>query len=458
MSIYRTMWLDGRLLREAATCRTAAELAQRLGVSEEGLKRSLYTMRQAGEAVPLLKDLLGRPEREDLAGFGQQRPAVFPIGKDEPPFLYPDPTAGEGEDWEDERTSPGMTVPEIIGKADIGIEKSMEPIHMEQDVPEGFRVKGTSTYYDAAGKVIGQWVKTSRLDEDRLKAFTEAVAEIAAPFKGLASPVTEPGHTSSDLLCVYPMGDPHIGMYAWSQETGNSFDLEIAEGSLVAAVDHLVSLAPPSDEALIVNVGDFFHGDDSTNRTARSGNALDIDTRWSKVLGVGIRAMRRCIDRALEKHRRVTVINAVGNHDDHSSVMLAICLAGYYEREPRVFVDISPTPFHWYRFGKVFLGVTHGHMAKPEKLPGIMATDRPIDWGETLHRDWITGHLHHDILREFPGCKVHTIRTLAARDAWHNASGYRAGRDMKLFIYHREHGLINQHAVGIQQLTWGKAA
>jgi hypothetical protein len=29
---------------------------------------------------------------------------------------------------------------------------------------------------------------------------------------------------------------------------------------------------------------------------------------------------------------------------------------------------------------------------------------------------------------------------------------------MKLFIYHREHGLINQHAVGIQQLTWGKAA
>jgi hypothetical protein len=161
MSIYRTMWLDGRLLREAATCRTAAELAQRLGVSEEGLKRSLYTMRQAGEAVPLLKDLLGRPEREDLAGFGQQRPAVFPIGKDEPPFLYPDPTAGEGEDWEDERTSPGMTVPEIIGKADIGIEKSMEPIHMEQDVPEGFRVKGTSTYYDAAGKVIGQWVKTS---------------------------------------------------------------------------------------------------------------------------------------------------------------------------------------------------------------------------------------------------------------------------------------------------------
>jgi hypothetical protein len=67
-------------------------------------------------------------------------------------------------------------------------------------------------------------------------------------------------------------------------------------------------------------------------------------------------------------------------------VMLAICLAGYYEREPRVFVDISPTPFHWYRFGKVFLGVTHGHMAKPEKLPGIMATDRPIDWGETLHK------------------------------------------------------------------------
>ena len=325
---------------------------------------------------------------------------------------------------------------------------------MTRTVPEGFHVRGVSTLYGPEGEVKAQWVK-SQADkaEARQEALLEAVRELAVDFDGKSKAPKAPEHTDEDLLAVYPFGDPHIGMYAWALETGADFDLKIAERNLVRAVDQLVGLAPPSREALLINLGDFFHADNLDNRTMRSGNALDVDTRWPHVLSVGVRAFRRCIDRALKKHELVHVVCSIGNHDDHTSMMLSIALQMYYSNNPRVNVDPSPQKFHWFRFGECLLGVTHGDTVKAQHLPAIMANDRKEDWGQTSFRHWYTGHVHHDSLKEYPGCTVETFRTLAARDAWHHAQGYRSGRDMKLDVWHRRHGLINRHVVGIKQIT-----
>lgn len=328
------------------------------------------------------------------------------------------------------------------------------PAHdMVHEVPEGFRVKGVSTLYGPDGSVRGQWVK-STADQRRLEDLVVAFRDIDQPWAGKSdAPAAAPGPLNDDLLVVYPMGDPHIGMYAWAEETGASFDLHIAETNLCAAVDRLVELAPSAAQALIINVGDFFHSDNAQNRTSRSGHALDVDTRWSKVLRVGIRAMRRCIDRALEKHGSVRVVNEIGNHDDQTSIVLSICLAQYYENNPRVEIDTSPASFHYHRFGANLIGVTHGNNTKPAELPGIMACDRAADWGGTRHRFWYTGHIHHETVKEYPGCVVETFRTLAPRDAWHAQQGYRSGRDMRADVLHREHGKVLRHIVGIEQLT-----
>jgi hypothetical protein len=328
------------------------------------------------------------------------------------------------------------------------------PAHdMTKTVPEGFHVKGVSSYYDKNGELLGQWVKTKGDESHRVQLLLDALEMAIEPRKGCLEPIKVPKTNDKDLLCIYIMGDPHVGMYSWAAETGSDFDANIAERNLVQAVDHLVALAPAAENAAICNLGDYFHSDSMLNRTLRSGHHLDVDTRWARVLQIGIRAMQRCIDRALEKHKHVTVINEIGNHDDHTSIMLSVALSAFYSKEPRVTIDCSPAPFHWYRWGKCLVGVTHGDGPKASQLPGIMASDKPEDWGQTKYRYWYTGHVHSDSLSEFPGCTVESFRTLAPRDMYATRAGYRSMQDMKMDVLHKDYGKINRHIVGIEQLV-----
>lgn len=323
---------------------------------------------------------------------------------------------------------------------------------MVHPVPDPFEVRGVSTLYDRNGGVAAQWVKTrqnDRLAVEAIRVFVESLVEDA---RGLAPAVAPPSMADDDLLAVYPMGDPHFGMKAWAEETGDNFDLDEAERLTRAAVDRLVSSAPAAATALLLNLGDFFHADNQDNRT-RSGHQLDVDTRWQKVMQVGLRAMIYAVQRLLERHRTVIVRNVKGNHDNHSSFALALAMDAYFANEERVAIALTPAAFWYFRFGKVLIGATHGDTCKLANLPGVMACDAAADWGVTAHRYWYFGHVHHDEVKEFPGVKCESFRTLAARDAWHAGQGYRAGRDMRLIVHHREFGEVERHRCDVAMLT-----
>jgi hypothetical protein len=316
-------------------------------------------------------------------------------------------------------------------------------------IPLGHFVKGVSSYVDAEGAVVGQWIKTAKEDEGR-QALLEAIKTLGDPLPR-AEPTPAPYHIDSDLLCIFPMGDPHIGQLSWRPDAGAHFDLEIAERNIVAAVGHLVSLAPPAVEALLITIGDTTHSDGQANTTTK-GTRVDVDGRTAKMMGTTLRTFRRAIALLLEKHQRVTLIVERGNHDELLSLMIALALAQHYESEPRVTIDVSPEMFHWYRFGLNLIGTHHGDKAKPMDLLGVMAVDRQQDWGETKHRRFYTGHLHHMMTKEVPGVIIETLPTLASSDAWHRSMGYRSGRAMYMDVLHRTFGHINRHIVGIQQL------
>lgn len=150
-------------------------------------------------------------------------------------------------------------------------------------IPDGHVVKGVSALTDAGGNVIQQWVKT-RVDDSVVAL--EAIKEV---FDGYTAPIIlpEPADNKPEILTVYPIADLHLGMYAWAQETGADYDLDTAAELLQSCMCDLVMRAAPSETAIVLDLGDYFHADNSQNRTARSGNALDVDTRYAKVVRVG---------------------------------------------------------------------------------------------------------------------------------------------------------------------------
>ncbi len=317
-----------------------------------------------------------------------------------------------------------------------------------EHLPDPKKVTKISTLYDQTGRVTQQWIAEKPEDAARealWRAFALEMAAKVTPLKPIAAPRRA---LNKDLLTVYPVGDHHTGMYAWGLETGEAdWDLKIAERTLAQAVDHLVAAAPPSETALAAFMGDFLHYDSYSPVTPANRNLLDADSRFPKMVQAGVRSMRRMVSRLLEKHRFVCIIVEPGNHDPASSVFLVECLRAAFENEPRVKIDTSPRPFHYFEFGLNLIGTTHGDGVKLDKLPAIMAADVPEMWGRAKFRVWLTGHVHHESKREFPGCKVETLEVLPPADAWAAKNGYRSARGMKAIVFHREHGEQARHVV-----------
>lgn len=325
-------------------------------------------------------------------------------------------------------------------------------------IPENFLLKRASVMQRADGTTVIQWSSYEPEKQAQFEAIKAAVVDHVATYirnGNVEAPAPAPAITDADLLVAYPLGDPHIGMLAWADEVGGlagHFDLRIAERELCECMVQLVARAPAAAEAIVVNLGDFWHAEDDRQATPKSGHKLDVDGRAGKVGRVGLAILRRLVDTALTKHARVRVRSIPGNHDPHSSFWIPEVMRALYANEPRVVVEDGFNPYQFDTWGKVLLGWAHGDGAKLEALGEIMATDAPEMWGASSFRYWNTGHVHHWSEKELRGCVVTTHRTLAGRDAWHHHSGYRSGRALKALAYHREWGLDSVAVVGVERV------
>jgi hypothetical protein len=320
--------------------------------------------------------------------------------------------------------------------------------------PPGYRIKGKSTLLGPDKEVKLQWVKTTADLKVQHEQMLATIEESVEDLRGLSPTADHPPWSDDELLAVYPYGDPHVGLKAWGGPKGDAeanFDLKIAKQIMVEATQRLVTAAPPARHCLMISLGDFFHSDTQSN-TTRSGHQLDVDNRFPKVVDVGIHTQFALIQLALAKHQNVHVIIEIGNHDSHTAIFLARCINSVYHNEPRVTVDLSADRFHYFQFGQNLIGTHHGDLAKPDKLPGIMADRRAKEWGETKHRVWYTGHVHNQRRFDLPGCQVESFRILPPRDAWAQSMGYGAGRSMDCIIRHRTRGEISRHTVHADEL------
>ena len=299
--------------------------------------------------------------------------------------------------------------------------------------PEGFDVRRVSTNYDGDGNIRQQWVSVDKDREETIDQLKEAVAALLEPCEGLSLSIPAPVDTTDDLMVVYPIADLHFGMHADKAETGADYNMDIAEKDLLAAMTELVQSAPPTKTCLIANLGDLFHTDTVLNKTMQSGHILDVDGRWPNIVQRGTKVYRDLINLALQKHERVVVKSSLGNHDLHSSLWLAMLMAAYFQNNDRVEIELPISHFSYYKYGKNLIGITHGTV-KGDRLPLIMATDKSVEWGDSVYRVWFTGHTHHTASKEHPGCTVETLPALASKDSWTSSSGYRSNRSMQAIV------------------------
>lgn len=322
---------------------------------------------------------------------------------------------------------------------------------MTHAVPDGFKVRGVSTYYDRDGQARGQWVKSAADEERRaelFKAFVEGLKDEITP----AHPLQAPLICNADLLTVYPVGDPHAGLYSWADETGSHFDLAEFERVNCQAIDRLVASVPSSKYALFNDKGDTVHADNNKNRTPRSNHELDVHGRHAQAVRISGKVKRYQIRRLLEKHEQVLVRVDPGNHDPDTALRLAELLEAIYENEPRVTVVISPNTYWYHQFGKNLIGTCHGDGAKGKDLPSIMANDVREWWGLATYCLWLVGHVHHKDIKDYRGCTVEYMRTLAAPDAWSHGAGFRSRRSLEAITLHRLGGEDSRHTVHVARL------
>jgi hypothetical protein len=341
----------------------------------------------------------------------------------------------------------GKTVWNAVARVKIrAAQKGYSPDHdMTRTVPDGFKVKGVSTYYNADGKPSGQWVKSSADEQRRHQIQLEALEALKEELPKVDLPPPIEINRNDDLMNVYVITDYHIGMMADQDETGGAdWDTKKSEQLFVNWFAMAAQLAPNSKVGVLCNLGDLLHADGMTPETPHSKHVLDVDTRFQKVVRIAIRMIRRAIEILSQKHEHLHIIMADANHDPASGAWLRELLSAMYDHNPHITVNTSMDTYYCVSHGKTIVFFHHGHRKKMEQIDNVFVAKFRKLYGDSDYCYAHMGHLHHDRSLETNLMTVERHRTLAPADAYSSKSGYVSGRDAKVITYSKRFGEVGR--------------
>ena len=295
---------------------------------------------------------------------------------------------------------------------------------------------------------IKVWLK--RIVQDSKMEAIEAVVQ-----KLMKKPIVlpkPPKRKAGDVALEICLFDNHFGMLAWDEETGDNYDLKIADRYYMNAVYDLISKASHLKlDRIIFPIGqDFFHINSPAMATPRAGNRLDVDGRFAKVLEAGKMAVLKAIE-ACRQVAKVDVMWIPGNHDPETSYSLIQIASAYYRNDSRVRVNTSPRARKCFVYGVNAIGYTHGCDEPTKSLPSIFRDDFR-EWADATHKEIHIGHLHKikemDFVTAdtFQKTTVRIIPSLCSTDAWHYSKGYIGKKKAaQAFIWHKKDGLMGTY-------------
>ena len=328
--------------------------------------------------------------------------------------------------------------------------RGYSPEHdMTHVVPEGYKVKGVSTYYNEDGKPTGQWVKSATDERQRVESILRAIEDSSKALPAF-KPVKPPKQADEDLASLLTITDFHLGMRAWRASDGEDWDVKIARDVFLNAIHDMLQGSPKSGTGILNQLGDFFHWDGLIPVTPTSQHVLiGTDDRYSKLVEMTIAIMDEAVKMMLGKFGRVMIVQAEGNHDLSSSVWMRKYMKHRFRDEPRVEVIDNEFPYYAYLHGQTMLGFHHGHKMRMANLQKLFAAEPRFRemWGKAKHCYIHCGHLHHERVLDDAGATIEQHPTLSARDHYSSSHGYISQRGAKVITYDKLDGEIHRVTV-----------
>ena len=270
--------------------------------------------------------------------------------------------------------------------------------------------------------------------------------DVARIFESLSAPTlkTYKREKRSGELLEVPIMDLHLGKLSWEPESGDDYDLKIAEELYKKTVSDIfdkVYLYNLNIEKIVFPIGqDFFHFDTSKGTTVK-GTVMDTDTRWPKMYEKGIELVLWAIEN-LRQIAPVDVIYVAANHDKMMSFFLTHHVNAYFRNCKDITVDTLVYPRKYVVYGKNLIGYSHGS-EEGKRIEVLMQNECP-EWSQTLWREWHLGHLHSEYSKEISGggLIVRRVSSITSRDLWHTEHGYKAVRKAQAFVWNKTKGKV----------------
>ena len=262
----------------------------------------------------------------------------------------------------------------------------------------------------------------------------EAKDEILKALKEY-SPIVEKEYELVKDPIVYEISLPDIH---YGKIDGQTLQ-ESEEAYMNAVKDLMVKASGLNIDRILLPIGNDGMNSEGYSRATTKGTPQQDSAEWQETFVGYCSLMVRAIN-FLSATAAVDVVIVQGNHDYERMFYSGEFLRAFFLNDNRVTVDNNYNSRKYYEYGTNMIMFTHGDKEKPANMPLIMATEEPMMFSRTTHREVHCGHVHKEMVNEYRGIKVRFIPSICGNDSWHKMMGYEAKRTGQAHIWNKKRG------------------
>lgn len=309
-------------------------------------------------------------------------------------------------------------------------------------------------------------------DDDSAAEF-EAVIDAACERLSKASPVVAVpnDYLGGDHMLSLTPADVHMGKLCEAMETGDAYNMQVAEQRTKDAVAGLMKVASAFGlECVTVNTGNDGLHIDNSRKTTTGGTPQDTDGSIFSMFDAMFDTWVWVISEAA-KYAPVHVVFDPSNHPWVSDWMLNRSIMAWFRNDERVTFDVKMNSIRHRKYqvyGVNLIGYTHGDGAKDKDLPNLMQYECREWWGKTQRGYWLVKHKHHKdaktvglsgyqqekdgmgvtVIRSGDmqlekNVSVEIVRSPSGTDGWHDRNAFvGAIKAVECFLFHATRGQV----------------